>query len=260
MSSSPTSSADTPDFGQLAADYDELRPPDGPWWEVFEALVREGDLRGRRVLEVGCGTGVMTAALAERQAARVWGLDSSPEMLEVARNRVPRGVGLKLGSAEAIPFRDGWFERAAMRMTAHLLDRARAFAELRRVLAPGGKLAMATPDPACFDGLWMHPYFPSLTEIDRGRFPSEETLRGELDAAGFASVRIARLDQELSITRELALAKIRGRAFSTFQLIDPGDYEAGLARAEREFPEHVEYRHDWLIAVAEHSESRPFSS
>src|SRR6266536_5390634 len=72
-----------PDFGRRAVTYDELRPVDDDWREVCEALVREGDLAGRRVLDVGCGTGRFAAALTDR--SRVWAVDPSPEMLEVAR-------------------------------------------------------------------------------------------------------------------------------------------------------------------------------
>ena len=67
------SSYPTPDFGARAATYDELQPAGENWWEVCEALVREGDLAGRRVLDVGCGTGKFAAALSER--AKVWGAD-----------------------------------------------------------------------------------------------------------------------------------------------------------------------------------------
>src|ERR671938_1299532 len=101
MSSSPT-----PDFGPKAERYDELRPVDDNWWLVFEALVREGDLRGRRVLEVGCGTGRLAAALAEREAAKVWAVDPSPEMLAVAKERAGRGVRFKQARAERLPFKD----------------------------------------------------------------------------------------------------------------------------------------------------------
>lgn len=97
-------------------------------------LVREGDLRGRRVLDLGCGTGRVGAVLAERYGATVCGVDPSPEMLEVARGRAPVGVAeLKRGTAEGIPFPDGSFERAIMQMVVHLVDRPRAFAELHRV-------------------------------------------------------------------------------------------------------------------------------
>src|SRR5438477_183685 len=84
-----------------------------------KTLVAEGDLLARRVLDVGCGTGNLAAALAAR-GARVWGVDPSPEMLAIARRKAPRGAGFREGRAEALPFRDGWFDRAALVLVAHL--------------------------------------------------------------------------------------------------------------------------------------------
>jgi len=74
----------------------------------------------------------------------VWGVDPEPEMIEVARGKVPPGVGLKLGRAEALPFKDGWFERVTMTLVLQLVDRPRAYAEAIRVLQPGGRLAAHT--------------------------------------------------------------------------------------------------------------------
>ena len=242
MSSSPT-----PDFGRRAATYDELRPVDENWWELYELLVQEGDLRGRRVLDVGSGTGRFAAALGDQ--ARVWGADPSPEMLEVARGRAP-GARFKEGSAEQLPFKDGWFERAVLWLVVHLLE-ASAFPELHRVLAPGGRLLIATFDPSYFDAFWLNRLFPSLEAIDRARFQTPDELRAELDAAGFASTRFVSLSQHAGLDREAALAKIRGRHISTFDLLDEAEYAAGLARAEAELPERIEYAVEWVVAIAE---------
>jgi ubiquinone/menaquinone biosynthesis C-methylase UbiE len=243
-----TRSATVPDFGRRASTYDELRPAGENWWEVYDALVREGDLAGRRVLDVGCGTGKFAAALSER--ARVWAVDSSLEMLDVARSRAP-AVRFKRASAESLPFKDGWFERATMRLVVQHVDRPGAFAEIRRVLAPEGRIAVATFDPSYFGVFWFREYFPSMEEIDRGRFPTREDFEAELAAAGFAPPRFTRLSQGASVTREQALERIRGRHISTFDLISDEEYEAGVARAERELPEQFEYRQEWLLAVAE---------
>lgn len=243
-------SSRTVDFAAVAPRYDELRPVDDAWWEVFDALVREGDLRGRRVLEVGCGTGKVAAALAERELCRVWAVDSSPEMLEVAR-AAARSVRFKQAAAEQLPFRDGWFERIVLRMAVHLLDRPTALPELRRILAPAGRVAIATPDPREFERHWMHGYFPSVAVVDGLRFPVGEQLEDELVAAGFAAARTIRLSQAREIGRDEALARVRGRAYSTFQLIPREEYDGGLERAEAELPERVEYGHVWQIVVAE---------
>ena len=141
-------------------------PTSSPPREVFDALVREGDLRGRRVLAVGCGTGALAGALAERAACRVWGVDRSEELLVVARADVP-GVRFKQARAEQLPFKDGWFERVVLELTPHLVDRPRVLAECRRVLGAGGRIAIANPDPG--------------------------ELEDELKAAGFVAPRLAGL-------------------------------------------------------------------
>ncbi len=237
----------SPDFGRLAPVYDELRPADANWWELFAVLVEEGDLHGRRVLDVGCGTGRLAAALAERESCKVWGVDRSEAMLEVARGRVPDGVGLKHGLAEELPFKDAWFERAVVWLSLHLWDRPRAFSELRRV---SGRAVLATFDPAHFSGFWLNEFFPSIERIDRARFPDGDTLERELRDAGFPSPRLVRMSQSAELTREAALAKIRGRHISTFDLLDETEILAGTERAERELPSRIGYRLEWLVAVA----------
>jgi SAM-dependent methyltransferase len=200
------------------------------------------------VLDIGCGTGRLEVALAGR--ARVWGVDAEPAMLEAARRNAPEAT-FKQGRAEQLPFKDGWFERAVMWLSVHLVDRPAAFAEARRVLGGDGRLAVVTFDPAYFDTFWLNALFPSMQQIDLARFATGEELQGELRAAGFAEVELANISQQGTRTRADALERIRGRHISTFDLISEEEYEAGLARAERELPERFEYRVEWLIAVAD---------
>ena len=241
-----------PDFGPLAESYDRLRPVDENWWELFELLVVQGDLAGRRVLDVGCGTGTFATALAAR-GARVWGIDPSEEMLARARARGGEHVAYKHARAEALPFKDGWFERAVLRTVVHLLERTRAFAELARVLAPGCRAVVATFAPEHFEWYWLNDLFPSVLEIDRARFPTGDMLSRELGDAGFAHVRVLRLGQQGSLTREAALERILGRYISTLRLLSDEEFAAGLTRAEDELPERIETRLEWVVLVAERS-------
>lgn len=209
-------------------------------------LAREGDLLGWRVLDIGCGTGRTAAALAER-GSRVWGVEPSPEMAALARERVST---VKIAPAERLPFKDGWFERAVMWLVIHLLDRPQAFAETQRVLGPDGRLVVATFDPSHFERYWLNRFFPSLEAIDRARFPEPAELEHELAAAGFASVRLIPLAQRGEIGREAALERVRGRFISPLQLLGEDELNAGLERMEAELPEQNEYGLEWVVAVA----------
>ena len=210
----------------------------------------EGDLPGRRVLDVGCGTGALASALAER-GARVWGVDSSEEMLEVARAAVGKRVGLKLGRAEELPFKDAWFERMVLRLVVHLVDRPRALPELARVLVPGGRASIATFTEGHFEWYWLTSVFPEVGEIDRRRFPRPDALEAELLDAGFATTRTTTLGQRRSLSRADALERIRGRYISTLRLLDEETYAAGLERAERELPEEIESVLEWAVVSAD---------
>jgi ubiquinone/menaquinone biosynthesis C-methylase UbiE len=243
------SSSRTPDFGAVAEVYDEVRPADAQWREVFDLLVEEADLIGRRVLDVGCGTGRLVAALAER-GADVSGIDVSPEMLAVARRKLPNATLLD-GRAERLPFAAAAFDRVVFSLVVHLVHRVAAFAEAHRVLASGGRLAVVTFDRSHFGGYYLQEYFPSIRALDEQRFPDREALVDELAAVGFHRARVVPLRQTASVDRESVLRRVRARHISTLQLVDEAEYAHGLERLDRELPASLRYESRWLIVVSE---------
>lgn len=133
-------------FDQTAGDYDRLERlmalGSGDWYRRT-ALARAGLTPGMRVLDVGVGTG-LTARQASRLAGatgRVTGVDPSPGML--SRARVPAGVELLEGSAEALPVPAASVDFVSMGYALrHVADLGLAFREFARVLVPGGRLCI----------------------------------------------------------------------------------------------------------------------
>jgi len=115
------------------------------------ALVRQATIApDQHVLDVGCGTATLTL-LAKRAEPRadVAGLDVDPVMLELASRKVGRSgleISLQLGSAMALPYADGTFDRVLSSLTLHHLTPEQKVAALReafRVLKRGGELHVA---------------------------------------------------------------------------------------------------------------------
>lgn len=116
-------------------------------------LVEAAALRaGERVLDVACGTGVV-ARLAARSVGgdgAVAGLDVNPGMLAVARATMPADVAIDWheASAEAMPLPDASFDVVLCQMGLQFMpDKRAALGEMRRVLVPGGRLALNVPGP-----------------------------------------------------------------------------------------------------------------
>ncbi len=118
-------------------------------------LVRFTEVQaGQKVLDVGCGTGVV-ALSARRQGAKVSGLDLTPALLERAQwNAKVAGFGdiaWKEGDAEALPYPDASFDVVLSQFGHMFAPRAEvATKEMLRVLKPGGRIAFATWPPEHF--------------------------------------------------------------------------------------------------------------
>jgi ubiquinone/menaquinone biosynthesis C-methylase UbiE len=108
--------------------------------------------RGERVLDVACGTGVVTRLAADRVGpdGSVAGLDINPAMLALARSVPSSGAAIEWheASAESLPLADGSFDVVLSSLGLQFVpDKASALREMRRVLAPDGRLAIATVGP-----------------------------------------------------------------------------------------------------------------
>ena len=117
-------------------------------------LALAGDVAGRRILDAGCGSGPLFAALRDRGAI-VTGFDKSAGMLELARRRLGDGADLRVADlGSPLPFPDDTFDDVTASLVLHYLeDWGPALAELRRVLKPGGRLIVSVDHPFAVN-LW----------------------------------------------------------------------------------------------------------
>jgi ubiquinone/menaquinone biosynthesis C-methylase UbiE len=150
---------------------------------------------GLRVADLACGPGDPTLEIATRVApgGSVTGVDISDGALEVARERADKAgltnISFRSASVESLPFPDAAFDRVVSRFGVMFFDPLpRAVAEIRRVLAPGGRLAFMVWGP------FEQPYFQStigvvLRSLGRAGLPPEKSVPfqyatpGKLEAA-----------------------------------------------------------------------------
>jgi SAM-dependent methyltransferase len=152
----------------------------------------------RPFLDIGCGTGNYTMALAREIA--ICGVDPSEKMLEEARSNGPE-LSWQLGSAEQVPAADGHFAGAIATLTVHhWQDIPRAMAELCRVLAAGGRLVVFTSTPEQMQGYWLHHYFPGMMQASIQQMPDAARVTEAAITAGFTPVAkelyVVRPDQQ----------------------------------------------------------------
>lgn len=117
---------------------------------------------GDRVLDIACGTGAVTAEALRRVGPNgmVAGLDLNPEMLAVARRKLP-DLDWREGRAEALPFQDDTFDAVLCQFGLMFFsDRDQAMREMRRVLRPGGRIVVAV-----WDRLERTPGYAALTHL-----------------------------------------------------------------------------------------------
>ena len=178
---------------------------------LADDLLRRAALKkSEQVLDVGCGTGVVTRLAAERVGpkGKVVGLDINPEMLAVAKSVTPAELAVEWqeGSADAIRCADESFDAVLCQLSLQFVpDRGKALREIHRVLVPGGRLVLNVPGPAA-------PLFETLADAMRNHIAPE--------AAGFVKT-------VFSLHEEPEIEKLLEKA--SFQEVDTRSYTRELS-------------------------------
>ena len=144
------------DFNEFAEAYsadNEVNLLNGHY-ERPAMLSLAGEVDGRRILDVGCGSGPLSAALRDRGAIMT-GFDLSTAMIELARRRLGEEADLTVADlAKPLPYADAAFDDVVASLVLHYLeDWTEPLAELRRVLKAGGRLILSVNHPILYTAL-----------------------------------------------------------------------------------------------------------
>lgn len=211
--------------GSIPEYYDSILGP-AQLYAVAADLVKRIPVRPKgEVLELACGTGIVTQKLRERVDSnfRLVATDISDAMLAYARNKVKGKIDWRVADAAALPFKDGTFGAVVCALGVMFVpDKPKLFAETRRVLLEGGMLLFN-----CWDRLELNPHaqaasavmqelFPGDAEMDFSKIPysfnDETQIRELLEGARFRNIEIdkVKIQVDCPSAKTFATGQIRG--------------------------------------------------
>ncbi len=185
------------------------READLTWRENIQENII--DVRGKTIVDIGCGGGIYTLALAEMGATSVTGVDFSQAEIKAAKKRyadIPT-ITFTVGNAFSTGLQSRQYDIVLERALIHHLqqaDLATCFAEARRILKPGGMLIIQdrTPEDCMLPGSETHlryyivTHYPRLLEKDVARRHASTVVVAALQQAGFVQIE----EQQLWETRQ----------------------------------------------------------
>jgi len=171
-----------PKYDTIGLGYNVTRKADSYLMDRLYHLL-EPD-RNCHYLDVGCGTGNYTCALAER-GLKFTGLDPSKKMLGEAKLKTGE-INWIEGRVEELPFPDHYFDGSIATLTIHHWENIeRGFSEISRVLKPGSRIVLFTSSPEQMSGYWLNNYFPALIERSAEKMPTTDYTLKALVQSGF---------------------------------------------------------------------------
>ena len=209
---------------------DTRRLPDETMRLWMDAIGRHVIIQnGGSILDLGCGTGRFSAALAESFSVDVIGVDPSQEMLKRARPSAK--IDFRAGRAEQIPLSDGEVELVFMSMMYHHIeDLDAAVGEFDRVLANGGQVCIRNSTLDSMDDCPYVAHFPASRELCQTLLPSIADIDVRFSKQGFRVVAQEVITQPTAPSPSAYVEKVGRRVYSDLNLISDEEFATGFER------------------------------
>ena len=220
------------DQTDMAAGYDAGRgyPPAvlAYWLDVIARSVPKGSVS--EILDLGCGTGRFSNALADHFEASVVGIDPSGKMLAEARRKASSRVRFERAAAESLPLGDASVDMVFISMAFHhFADAGRAANECRRVVRHDGAVCLRAATTDRIDDYAYVDFFPGSRPILNRALQSQAFIESTFERAGFHLVRHELVLSEAAESWNAYAGKLAYRADSILVQLSDREFEAGLA-------------------------------
>ncbi|MGH7780787.1 MAG: class I SAM-dependent methyltransferase [Candidatus Binataceae bacterium] len=223
----------------MPATYDAGRgyPPEvlAYWLDVISRWVPKNAVYD--ILDLGCGTGRFSAALANHFDARVIAIDPSEKMLAEARKKASARVRFEQASGEELPLPDASVDLVFMSMVFHHFEHPnRAVKECRRVLRPNGTVCLRGGTAERSGAYAYVPFFARTREILNGTLQSQGFIESIFATAGFQLVAHELIPSQAADNWNAYVEKLAHRADSILIQLSDHEFEQGLAALRRHAP------------------------
>jgi predicted TPR repeat methyltransferase len=217
-------------YDNLSKKYDSVRITHRYIQDILNEYICSKSNKHTHV-DLGCGTCKETFMLKDRVKNFI-GIDLSPEMLEIAREKIQRGVFMQADLQTNIPLSHNTADSVTIiSFYHHIVNKSAFFSEVNRIMDKSGILIIITNTIEQLEKRGYYDFFKTALSINKRRFLDKDNLESILRKNNFSIIESTQISRPVSFWGEELLPKIQSLAFdSVFNLIDKTNFNKGLKK------------------------------